>query len=78
MRASKFKTGLIIPALLAVMLAGCANTQGKPNPEDEAKNTLESGVAQANTAQAEGKTDEAVSVLKVVASRFPADKTPWL
>lgn len=78
MRASKFKTGLIVPALLAVMLAGCANTQGKPSPEDEAKNTLESGVAQANTAQAEGKTDEAVSVLKVVASRFPADKTPWL
>jgi len=78
MRASKLKSGLIVPALLAVMLAGCANTQTKPNPEDEAKNTLESGVAQANTAQAEGKTDEAVSVLKVVASRFPADKTPWV
>ncbi|WP_413457891.1 hypothetical protein [Herbaspirillum huttiense] len=78
MRASQLKSGLIIPALLAVMLAGCANTQTKPNPEDEAKNTLESGVAQANTAQAEGKTDEAVSVLKVVASRFPADKTPWV
>ncbi|BEV17355.1 tetratricopeptide repeat protein [Herbaspirillum sp. DW155] len=78
MRASKLKSGLIIPALLAVMLAGCANTQTKPSPEDEAKNTLESGVAQANTAQAEGKSDEAVSVLKVVASRFPADKTPWV
>lgn len=78
MRASKLKSGLIVPALLAVMLAGCANTQTKPSPEDEAKNTLESGVAQANTAQAEGKTDEAVSVLKVVASRFPADKTPWV
>ena len=56
MRASKLKSGLIVPALLAVMLAGCANTQTKPNPEDEAKNTLESGVAQANTAQAEGKS----------------------
>lgn len=78
MRASKLKSGLIVPALLAVMLAGCANTQTKPSPEDEAKNTLESGVAQANTAQAEGKSDEAVSVLKVVASRFPADKTPWV
>ncbi|ALU91141.1 tetratricopeptide repeat protein [Herbaspirillum rubrisubalbicans] len=78
MRASKFKVGLIVPALLVLMLAGCANTQSKPSPEEEAKNTLENGVAQANTAQAEGKTDEAVSVLKVVASRFPADKTPWL
>ncbi|WP_044527918.1 tetratricopeptide repeat protein, partial [Herbaspirillum sp. B65] len=78
MRASKFKVGLIVPALLVLMLAGCANTQSKPSPEEEAKNTLESGVAQANTAQAEGKTDEAVAVLKVVASRFPADKTPWL
>lgn len=78
MRASKLKAGVIIPALLAVMLAGCANIQNKPNPEDEAKNTLENGVAQANTAQAEGKTDEAVSVLKIVASRFPADKTPWV
>ncbi|UIN21250.1 tetratricopeptide repeat protein [Herbaspirillum frisingense] len=79
MRMNKIKTGLVIPALLLAVLSGCANTQPpKPSPEEEAKNTLESGVAQANTAQAEGKTDEAVTVLKIVASRFPADKTPWL
>ncbi|OWY30641.1 hypothetical protein [Herbaspirillum robiniae] len=78
MRVNKIKTGLVIPALLLAMLSGCASQQPQPKPEEEAKNTLESGVAQANAAQADGKSDEAVSVLKVVASRFPADKTPWV
>ncbi|QDD63364.1 hypothetical protein EJD96_03965 [Herbaspirillum seropedicae] len=78
MRINTIKTGLVIPALLLAVLSGCANTSSKPGPEDEAKNTLESGVAKANAAQTEGKTDEAVSVLKVVAARFPADKTPWV
>lgn len=78
MRVSKIKTGLIIPALMLAVLSGCASQAPQPKPEEEAKNTLESGVAQANTAQAEGKSDEAVTVLKAVATRYPADKTPWL
>ncbi len=77
MFASKLKSALVFLAVL-MMLSGCANTQSKSNQEGEAKITLESGLAQANAAQAEGKSDEAVSVLKVVASRFPVDKTPWV
>jgi len=78
MFASKLKSGLVVPVVLAMLLTGCANTQSKVSQERDTKNTLESGVAQANIAQAEGRTDEAVSVLKVVASRFPTDKTPWV
>ncbi|ADJ65509.1 tetratricopeptide repeat protein [Herbaspirillum seropedicae] len=78
MRASKLNVGLIVSAMLVLALGGCTNIQPKSNPGDDAKNALESGLAQANAAHAEGKTDEAVSVLKAVASRFPADKNPWI
>lgn len=78
MRTRKMKTGLVAPVLLAVMLQGCASKQPKAGQDDQAGYTLESAVAQANAAQAEGRTDQAVSMLKGAASRYPADKIPWL
>jgi Flp pilus assembly protein TadD len=80
MQTSKTKSSLInfaIPIFLVALLGGCA-TQAQQKAEEDQKMSLENGVAEANKAQAAGQTDDAISALKAVATRYPADKTPWL
>lgn len=80
MHARKRQIDLLIPALLtlALMMTGCANSDAKQGAEAEAKSSLESSVEKVEAALVEGRTDDAVKMLKALASRFPADKTPWL
>lgn len=61
--------------LLASLLGACAAPVKAPEP---VKVTLESAVTDANAAQAAGQTDQALSLFKDAANKFPADKTPWL
>jgi tetratricopeptide (TPR) repeat protein len=80
MPTSKTKINLVnfaIPVLLLALLGGCA-TQAQQKAQEDQKMSLENGVAEANKAQAAGKSDEAISALKAVAVRYPADKTPWV
>ena len=62
-------------ALLASLLGACAAPVKSPEP---VKITLESVVTEANSAQAAGQTDQALSLFKDAANKFPTDKTPWL
>jgi hypothetical protein len=61
--------------LLASLLGACAAPVKSPEP---VKVTLESVVTEANSAQAAGQTDQALSLFKDAANKFPTDKTPWL
>lgn len=61
--------------LLASLLGACAAPVKTPEP---AKVTLESAVTEANSAQAAGQTEQALSLFKDAANKFPTDKTPWL
>jgi len=61
--------------LMTALISACA-PPGKMSDADAAK-TLESSVAEATSAQKAGQTDQALTLLKGAANRFPADKTPW-
>ncbi|MEO5795090.1 MAG: hypothetical protein ABIP34_09305 [Rhodoferax sp.] len=64
-------------SLLVGLLGACAAPAKVVEPE-AAKVTLESSLAEANSAQAAGQTDQAVILLKGATNKFPTDKTPWL
>ena len=65
------------PLIIAALLGGCA-TASKTDESEASKTTLESSLAEATAAQRGGHPDQAMTVLKSAAARYPADKSPWV
>jgi tetratricopeptide (TPR) repeat protein len=75
MFAPHVRLGCIASLLL---LSACATDGGSVRNEKMQASTLERALAEADTAVSAGQADKATSILRDAATRYPADKTPWL
>ena len=67
----------IVPLVLGALLTACVTTP-KSDDVNGPKIALETAMADAATAQKAGHPDQAITLLKGAANRYPADKSPWL
>ena len=63
---------------LAVLLSACATDGALVRSDKLQPANLERSLAEADTALAAGRNEQAQELLKNVAAAYPADKAPWL
>lgn len=69
---------LVVPLLMAAVLAGCAVTPKPPNEPPKTVPTMDVSMAEANGLYQAGQADKALEVLKTASNSFPAEKMPWV
>ncbi|MFC0169723.1 tetratricopeptide repeat protein [Pseudoduganella danionis] len=63
---------------MAALLSACVTDGAMVRSEKLQAATLERSMAEADTALAAGRNEQALELLKSAGAAYPADKTPWL
>jgi uncharacterized protein YceK len=77
MKITKIKL-LTVSLAATALLSGCATEPAKTTKTESSSTTLASNIEAANNAQIAGQSEQAMTLLKSAATRFPADKAPWV